>query len=46
MLYLGYKMNAFEAKQYGLVSEIYKYECLNEVWIYLKKLTKLSTEAS
>ncbi|XP_624525.3 enoyl-CoA delta isomerase 3, peroxisomal [Apis mellifera] len=45
MLYLGYKMNAFEAKQYGLVSEIYKYECLNEVWIYLKKLTKLSSES-
>lgn len=46
MLYLGYKMNAFEAKQYGLVSEIYKYECLDEVWIYLKKLTKLSLKVS
>ncbi|XP_006621297.1 enoyl-CoA delta isomerase 3, peroxisomal-like isoform X1 [Apis dorsata] len=45
MLYLGYKMNAFEAKQYGLVSEIYKYECLDEVWIYLKKLTKLSLKS-
>lgn len=39
-------MNAFEAKQYGLVSEIYKYECLDEVWIYLKKLTKLSLKVS
>ncbi|XP_017789362.1 PREDICTED: enoyl-CoA delta isomerase 3, peroxisomal, partial [Habropoda laboriosa] len=44
MLYLGYKMSASEAKQYGLVSEVYKYECLDEVWTYLKKLTEVSSK--
>nr|XP_003699201.1 PREDICTED: enoyl-CoA delta isomerase 2, mitochondrial [Megachile rotundata] len=45
MLYLGYKMTAFEAKQYGFVSEVYKYECLEDVWIYLKKLSQLSSQS-
>lgn len=37
-------MSAFEAKQYGLVSEVYKEGCLDEVWTYLKKLSQLSSE--
>ncbi|XP_034186095.1 enoyl-CoA delta isomerase 3, peroxisomal [Osmia lignaria lignaria] len=45
MLYLGYKMSAFEAKQYGLVSEVYKEGCIDEVWTYLKKLSQLSSES-
>ncbi|CAK9832174.1 Enoyl-CoA delta isomerase 2 [Anthophora retusa] len=45
MLYLGYRMSAPEAKQYGLVSELYKYECLDEVWTYLKKLTDVSSKS-
>lgn len=45
MLYLGYKMTAFEAKQYGFVSEVYKYEHLEDVWKYLKKLSQLSSES-
>ncbi|XP_043264097.1 enoyl-CoA delta isomerase 2 [Colletes gigas] len=42
ILYLGYKMNALEAKQYGLVSEVYKHEHLDDVWTYLKTVTMLS----
>ncbi|XP_054014942.1 enoyl-CoA delta isomerase 3, peroxisomal-like [Hylaeus anthracinus] len=45
MLYLGYKMNALEAKQYGLVSEVYKEEHLNDVWIYLKTVSLLSPKS-
>ncbi|XP_031835822.1 enoyl-CoA delta isomerase 3, peroxisomal [Nomia melanderi] len=45
MLYLGYKMNAFEAKEYGLVSHVYKHEHLNDVWTYLKKISALSIES-
>ncbi|CAL7942974.1 unnamed protein product [Xylocopa violacea] len=45
MLYLGYKMGAFEAKQYRLISEMYKHENLHEVWSYLQKITALSSEA-
>lgn len=44
MLYLGYKMSALEAKHYGFINEVYKYQNLDEVWTYLKKLTKLSLE--
>ncbi|XP_078039349.1 enoyl-CoA delta isomerase 3, peroxisomal [Augochlora pura] len=43
MLYLGYKMNALEAKQYGFVSEVYKN--LNDVWTYLIKISTLSVES-
>ncbi|KZC14746.1 PREDICTED: enoyl-CoA delta isomerase 3, peroxisomal [Dufourea novaeangliae] len=45
MLYLGYKMNALEAKLYGFVSEVYKHEHLNDVWSYLNKLSTLSAES-
>lgn len=39
-------MDALEAKQYGLVSEVYKHECLHDVWMYLKKISTLSAEVS
>ncbi|XP_026667248.1 enoyl-CoA delta isomerase 3, peroxisomal isoform X1 [Ceratina calcarata] len=45
MLYLGYKMNALEAKQYGFVSELYKSDQMDEVWRYLETLSKLSSES-
>ncbi|XP_020288105.1 enoyl-CoA delta isomerase 2, mitochondrial [Pseudomyrmex gracilis] len=45
MLYLGYKMSAHEAKQYGLVSEVYNHDSLEEVWKYLNKVSKLSSES-
>ncbi|XP_076753318.1 enoyl-CoA delta isomerase 3, peroxisomal [Xylocopa sonorina] len=45
ILYLGYKMDALEAKQYGLVSKVYKHEHLHEVWSYLQKVTTLSSES-
>lgn len=45
MLYLGYKMSALEAKHYGFINEVYKYQNLDEVWTYLKKLIKLSLES-
>ncbi|XP_076380895.1 enoyl-CoA delta isomerase 3, peroxisomal [Megalopta genalis] len=45
MLYLGYKMNAREAKQYGFVSEVYKHKNLNDVWTYLMKISTLSAES-
>ncbi|XP_076685633.1 enoyl-CoA delta isomerase 3, peroxisomal [Andrena cerasifolii] len=45
MLYMGYKMNAIEAKQYGLVSEVYKHESLDEVWTYLRKVSSLSLQS-
>ncbi|XP_017767447.1 PREDICTED: enoyl-CoA delta isomerase 3, peroxisomal [Eufriesea mexicana] len=45
MLYLGYKMSAIEAKQYGLISEVYKHECLDDVWLYLKKIAEFSSES-
>lgn len=44
MLYLGYKMNAQEAKQYGLVSQVYNHESLEEVWNYLNKISTLSSQ--
>lgn len=44
MLYLGYKMDVYEAKQYGLVSEVYKHDSLEEVWDYLNIFLKLSSE--
>lgn len=44
MLYMGYKMSAPEAKQYGLISEVYDHDVLEEVWNYLKKISKLSSE--
>lgn len=45
MLYLGHKLSALEAKQYGLVSELYKSERMDEVWTYLETLSKLSSES-
>ncbi|XP_070171577.1 enoyl-CoA delta isomerase 3, peroxisomal isoform X2 [Polyergus mexicanus] len=45
MLYLGYKMNAQEAKKYGLVSKIYNHDSLEEVWDYLNNISKLSSES-
>lgn len=44
MLYLGYKMNAQEAKKYGLVSKVYNHDFLEEVWDYLNNISKLSSE--
>lgn len=44
MLYLGYKMNAKEAKKYGLVSEVYSHDSLEEVWNNLNNISKLSSE--
>ncbi|KAM0734960.1 Enoyl-CoA delta isomerase 2 [Formica fusca] len=45
MLYLGYKMNAQEAKKYGLVSKVYNHDSLEEVWDYLNNISKLSSES-
>ncbi|KAG5334539.1 ECI2 isomerase, partial [Acromyrmex charruanus] len=45
MLYLGYKMNAQEAKQYGLVSKVYNHDSLEEVWNYLNKISTLSSQS-
>ncbi|XP_029157769.1 enoyl-CoA delta isomerase 2, mitochondrial isoform X2 [Nylanderia fulva] len=45
MLYLGYKMNAEEAKKYGLVSEVYSHDSLKEVWDNLNNVSKLSSES-
>lgn len=45
MLYLGYKMNAKEAKKYGLVSKIYNHDSLEGVWDDLNKISKLSSES-
>ncbi|XP_018342409.1 PREDICTED: enoyl-CoA delta isomerase 2, mitochondrial-like [Trachymyrmex septentrionalis] len=45
MLYLGYKMNAQEAKQHGLVSEVYNHDSLEEVWNYLNKISTLSSQS-
>lgn len=45
MLYLGYKMSASEAKQYGFVSEVYKHDSLDKVWDYLNIVSKLSSES-
>lgn len=45
MLYLGYKMNAEEAKKYGLVSEVYSHDSLEEVWDNLNNISKLSSES-
>lgn len=44
MLYLGYKMNAEEAKKYGLVSKVYNHDSLEEVWGDLNNISKLSSE--
>lgn len=44
MLYLGYKMNAQEAKQRGLVSKVYRHDSLEEVWNYLNKISTLSSQ--
>ncbi|EZA52833.1 Enoyl-CoA delta isomerase 2, mitochondrial [Ooceraea biroi] len=46
MLYLGYKMSAQEAKQRGLVSEVYNHESLEGVWNHLNQVSKLSAEVS
>lgn len=40
MLYLGHKISAKEAKEYHLIGTIYK--DVEEVWIYLRKLSQLS----
>jgi Delta3-Delta2-enoyl-CoA isomerase len=45
MLYLGYKMNAQEAKQYGLVSKVYNHDSLEEVWNYLNMISTLSPQS-
>ncbi|XP_018402173.1 PREDICTED: enoyl-CoA delta isomerase 2, mitochondrial [Cyphomyrmex costatus] len=45
MLYLGYKMNAREAKQHGLVSKVYNHDSLEEVWNYLNKISTLSSQS-
>ncbi|XP_011163539.1 enoyl-CoA delta isomerase 2 [Solenopsis invicta] len=45
MLYLGYKMNAQEANQYGLVSKVYNHNSLEEVWNYLRSISTLSSES-
>lgn len=44
MLYMGYKMNAIEAKQCGLVSEVYKHESFDDIWTYLRKVSSLSLQ--
>lgn len=44
MLYLGYKMNAQEAKQHGLVSKVYSHDSLEEVWNYLNMISTLSSQ--
>ncbi|KAK2582717.1 hypothetical protein KPH14_004987 [Odynerus spinipes] len=43
MLYFSYKMDVKEAKECGLVSEIYK--DVEEVWTYLRRLNQLSIES-
>lgn len=45
MLYLGHKMNAVEAKQFGLVSEVYEHDRLDEVWSDLNMVSELSLES-
>lgn len=45
MLHLSYKMSASEAKQYGLVSELYKHESSDKIWAYLKQLTNFSSKS-
>lgn len=45
MLYLGYKMNAQEAKQHGLVSKVYNHDSLEEVWNYLNTISTLSSQS-
>ncbi|XP_076281393.1 enoyl-CoA delta isomerase 3, peroxisomal isoform X2 [Lasioglossum baleicum] len=45
MLYLGYKMNALEAKHYGLVSEIFEHGKPNDVLTYVGKISTLSAES-
>ncbi|XP_077274150.1 enoyl-CoA delta isomerase 2 isoform X2 [Temnothorax americanus] len=45
MLYLGYKMNAQEANQYGLVSKVYNHDSLEEVWNYLNMISTLSSQS-
>lgn len=37
-------MNVHDAKQYGLVSKVYKHDALEEVWNYLNKISELSSE--
>lgn len=44
MLYLGYKMSAHEAKQHGLVSQVFNHNSLEEIWNYLNQISKLSSE--
>lgn len=44
MLYLGYKMNAQEAKQYGLISKVFNHDSLEEVWNYLNTISTLSPQ--
>lgn len=45
MLYLGYKLSAQEANQYGLVSKVFNHDSLEEVWNYLNKVSELSSES-
>ncbi|XP_015609878.1 enoyl-CoA delta isomerase 2, mitochondrial [Cephus cinctus] len=45
MLYLGYKLNAFEAKQRGFVSEIFQDDEINKVWSRLNGISRLSKES-
>lgn len=37
-------MSADEAKQYGLISEVYNHDDLDKVWDYLKQISELSSE--
>lgn len=45
MLYLGYKMSAFEAKHYGLVSAIFKHGSPNNILTYVETMSTLSAES-
>lgn len=45
MLYLGHKMNAEEAKQYGLVSKVYNHDSHEKVWNDLERIATLSSES-
>ncbi|XP_066584955.1 enoyl-CoA delta isomerase 2-like isoform X2 [Prorops nasuta] len=44
MLYLGYKMDAAEAKERGLVTQVYKHNCMDEVWKHVENISSLPIE--
>lgn len=45
MLYMGYKMSAYEAKQFNFISDVYKPDRTDDVWKYIKTIATLSLES-